>query len=89
MPNKPPGRKARRKYRGRGVDEEDLEQIAVEHLIRALHNYHPAPGTGFRSYAVPMIRGGIRHHFRDHAWAIRLPRRLRSIIGHLQVALST
>lgn len=67
------------RYRGRGVDDEDLEQIAVEHLIRALRNYRPAPGSDFRSYVVPTIRGGIRHHFRDHAWVIKLPRRLQEI----------
>ncbi|HET6739866.1 MAG TPA: sigma-70 family RNA polymerase sigma factor [Kribbella sp.] len=67
------------RYRGRGVDDEDLEQIAVEHLIRALRNYRPTPGSDFRSYAVPTIRGGIRHHFRDNAWAIKLPRRLQEV----------
>ncbi|NUR94203.1 MAG: sigma-70 family RNA polymerase sigma factor [Kribbellaceae bacterium] len=68
-----------RRYRGRGVDDEDLEQIAIEHLIRAARNYRPTPGSDFRSYAVPTIRGGIRHHFRDNAWAIKLPRRLQEI----------
>ncbi|HWD78246.1 MAG TPA: sigma-70 family RNA polymerase sigma factor [Kribbella sp.] len=67
------------RYRGRGVDDEDLEQIAIEHLIRAARNYRPTPGSDFRSYAVPTIRGGIRHHFRDNAWAIKLPRRLQEI----------
>jgi RNA polymerase sigma-B factor len=68
-----------RRYRSRGVDNEDLEQIAMEHLIRAARNYRPTPGSDFRSYAVPTIRGGIRHHFRDNAWAIKLPRRLQEI----------
>lgn len=75
----PLARTIARRYRGRGVDDEDLEQIAVEHLIRAVRNYRPTPGSDFRSYAVPTIRGGIRHHFRDHAWAIKLPRRLQEI----------
>ncbi|MGZ0153024.1 sigma-70 family RNA polymerase sigma factor [Kribbella sp. WER1] len=75
----PLARTIARRYRGRGVDTEDLEQIAVEHLIRAVRNYRPTPGSDFRSYAVPTIRGGIRHHFRDNAWAIRLPRRLQEI----------
>ncbi|GAA1121659.1 SigB/SigF/SigG family RNA polymerase sigma factor [Kribbella jejuensis] len=71
------------RYRGRGVDDEDLEQIAIEHLIRAARNYRPSPGSDFRSYAVPTIRGGIRHHFRDNAWAIKLPRRLQEIQARL------
>ena len=75
----PLARTLARRYRGRGVDDEDLEQIAIEHLIRAMRNYRPTPGSDFRSYAVPTIRGGIRHHFRDNAWAIKLPRRLQEI----------
>jgi RNA polymerase sigma-B factor len=66
-----------RRYRGRGVDDEDLEQIALEYLVKAVRNYHPTDGSDFRSYAVPTIRGGIRHHFRDNAWAVKLPRRLQ------------
>ncbi|MFF0267189.1 sigma-70 family RNA polymerase sigma factor [Kribbella sp. NPDC004536] len=75
----PLARTLARRYRSRGVDDEDLEQIAIEHLIRASRNYRPTPGSDFRSYAVPTIRGGIRHHFRDNAWAIKLPRRLQEI----------
>lgn len=66
-----------RRYRRRGVDLEDLEQIAFEHLVKAVHNYRPTEGSDFRSYAIPTIRGGIRHHFRDNAWAVKLPRRLQ------------
>jgi RNA polymerase sigma-B factor len=73
----PLARTLARRYQGRGVDEEDLEQIAFEHLVKAVRNYHPSDGSDFRSYAVPTIRGGIRHHFRDNAWAVKLPRRLQ------------
>ncbi|NUR94887.1 MAG: sigma-70 family RNA polymerase sigma factor [Kribbellaceae bacterium] len=76
------------RYRRRGVDDEDLEQIAIEHLIRAARNYRPAPGSDFRSYAVPTIRGGIRHHFRDNAWAIKLPRRLQEIQSRVNAVQS-
>jgi RNA polymerase sigma-B factor len=75
----PLARTLARRFRGRGVDDEDLEQIAVEHLIRAVRNYRPSDDSDFRSYAVPTIRGGIRHHFRDNAWAIKLPRRLQEV----------
>jgi RNA polymerase sigma-B factor len=77
------------RYRGRGVDDEDLEQVAVEHLIRAVRNYRPTPGSDFRSYAVPTIRGGIRHHFRDNAWAIKLPRRLQEIQSQVNAVQTT
>ncbi|GAA1594489.1 MULTISPECIES: sigma-70 family RNA polymerase sigma factor [Kribbella] len=82
----PLARTLARRYRGRGVDDEDLEQIACEHLIIAVRNYRPSDGSDFRSYAVPTIRGGIRHHFRDRAWAIRLPRRLQEIQTRVNAA---
>ncbi|MGW7681748.1 sigma-70 family RNA polymerase sigma factor [Kribbella sp. NPDC054772] len=74
------------RYRGRGVDDEDLEQVAFEHLIKAVRNYRPSGDSDFRSYALPTIRGGIRHHFRDRAWAIKLPRRLQEIQSHINAA---
>ncbi|MBB6569635.1 sigma-70 family RNA polymerase sigma factor [Kribbella sandramycini] len=75
-----------RRYRGRGVDHEDLDQVAYEYLVRAAHNYRPTEGSDFRSYAVPTIRGGIRHHFRDHAWAVKLPRRLQELQARVNTA---
>jgi RNA polymerase sigma-B factor len=67
------------RYYRRGVDAEDLDQVAYEHLVKAARSYRPVDGSDFRSYAIPTVRGGIRHHFRDHAWAVRLPRRLQEI----------
>lgn len=74
-----------RRYRRRGVDLEDLEQIAFEHLVKAVRNYQPTDESDFRSYAIPTIRGGIRHHFRDNAWAIKLPRRLQETQARVNV----
>jgi RNA polymerase sigma-B factor len=73
------------RYYRRGVDAEDLDQVAYEHLVKAARNYRPVPGSDFRSFAIPTIRGGIRHHFRDHAWAIKMPRRLQEIQTRLAV----
>ncbi len=67
------------RYYRRGVDNEDLDQVAYEHLVKAAHSYRPVDGSDFRSFAIPTIRGGIRHHFRDHAWAVKVPRRLQEI----------
>jgi RNA polymerase sigma-B factor len=80
------------RYHGRGIDREDLEQIAYEHLVKAVRNYRPTADSDFRSYAVPTIRGGIQHYFRDNAWAVKLPRRLQELqaqINHLQTRLAT
>jgi RNA polymerase sigma-B factor len=80
------------RYYGRGVDAEDLDQVAYEHLVKAARNYRPAGDSDFRSFAIPTIRGGVRHHFRDHAWAVKVPRRVQEIqtrIGAIEGTLAT
>src|SRR4051794_4478962 len=49
----PLARTLARPYRGRGVDSEDLEQVALEYLVKAVRNYRPTEDSDFRSYAVP------------------------------------
>lgn len=67
------------RYRGRGIPAEDLEQVASLALIRAVHRYEPERGSPFVAYAVPLIRGGLRHHFRDQGWVVRPPRRVQEL----------
>ncbi|WP_432936236.1 sigma-70 family RNA polymerase sigma factor [Kribbella sp. CA-253562] len=67
------------RYRQRGVDGEDLEQVACVGLVKAVRGYRPGPDTDFRSYAVPTIRGELRKHFRDRAWMVRPPRRIQDL----------
>ncbi|MBX7269344.1 SigB/SigF/SigG family RNA polymerase sigma factor [Micromonospora sp. Llam7] len=67
------GRLARR-YTGRGESYDDLAQVGALGLIKAVDGYDSSRGVPFVSYAVPTILGGIRRHFRDKAWAIRIPR---------------
>lgn len=45
---------------------EDLEQIAMEGLIRAIEKFDPDRGVAFSSFAVPYIRGEIQHFLRDN-----------------------
>ncbi|MFI7210908.1 SigB/SigF/SigG family RNA polymerase sigma factor [Micromonospora maritima] len=67
------GRLARR-YSGRGESPEDLAQVGALGLIKAVDGYDSSRGVPFACYAVPTILGGIRKHFRDTAWAVRVPR---------------
>ncbi|MFC8850306.1 SigB/SigF/SigG family RNA polymerase sigma factor [Micromonospora sp. NPDC057141] len=67
------GRLARR-YAGRGESYDDLAQVGALGLIKAVDGFDSSRGVPFASYAVPTILGGIRRHFRDTAWAIRVPR---------------
>jgi RNA polymerase sigma-B factor len=82
------GRLARR-YRQRGEPLEDLEQVARLGLVKAVDRYDPARGS-FTAYAVSTIRGEIKRHFRDRAWAMGVPRRLRDLrvdVGRAESAL--
>ncbi|MEV5649644.1 RNA polymerase sigma factor SigF [Nocardia sp. NPDC052254] len=68
-----------RKFSGRGENFEDLLQIARVGLVGAVDRFDPSQGTPFLAYAVPTVMGEVRRHFRDHAWALRVPRRLKEI----------
>ncbi len=65
------------RYRDRGVAWEDLEQIALEGLVRAVHRFDPDAGDDLLGFAVPTIRGEVLRYFRDHAWSVRPPRRVQ------------
>ncbi len=71
------------RYRDRGLDVEDLEQVAYLALVKAVHRFDPGAGHDFLSYAVPTIRGELRRHFRDIGWVIRPPRRIQELQGRV------
>ena len=65
------------RYRNRGVDDEDLLQVAYLALTRAARDYDPGRQDDFLSYAVPTIRGELKKYFRDLGWVVRPPRRIQ------------
>lgn len=54
-----------RRYYGRGVDPDDLYQLACLGFLKAVRGYDPDFGTQFSTYAVPKIAGEIRRFLRD------------------------
>lgn len=67
------------RYNQRGVDGDDLRQVAEMGLVKAVRRYQPDRGSGFLAYAVPTIRGEIRRYFRDSGWVVRPPRRIQEL----------
>ena len=67
------------RYAGRGEPVEDLVQVGALGLIKAVDRFDVDRGVEFSSYAVPTIVGEIRRHFRDKAWAMHVPRRLKEL----------
>jgi RNA polymerase sigma-B factor len=68
-----------RRYRNRGEPLDDLVQVAVVGLIKAVDGFDPGYGVAFGSYAMPTMVGEIKRHFRDKGWALHVPRRLQEI----------
>jgi RNA polymerase sigma-B factor len=68
---------ATRRFRGRGIATEDLEQVAYVGLVKAVKGFDPDRGHDFLSFAVPTIRGEVRRHFRDLGWTVRPPRSIQ------------
>lgn len=65
-----------RRYRGKGVDEEDLLQVAHMALLKAIQRYDPAAGS-IRPYAAATISGEMKKMLRDRGWSVRVPRSLQ------------
>jgi RNA polymerase sigma-B factor len=79
--NAPVARSIASRYRRKGVDSDDLEQVAYLGLVKAANGYRLDAATAFLAYAVPTIRGELKRYFRDCAWAVRPPRRVQEMQG--------
>ncbi|GIL36401.1 sigma-70 family RNA polymerase sigma factor [Phycicoccus sp. DTK01] len=74
------------RYAGRGIETDDLVQVARAALVAAVRRYRPGAGRGFVAYAVPSVRGELKRHFRDAGWAVRPPRALQELRSELVAA---
>lgn len=72
------------RYDGRGVEHEDLVQVARLALVKAVRRYEPGHAPSFAAYAVPTISGELKRWFRDRGWVVRPPRRLQELRANLQ-----
>lgn len=68
-----------RRFAHRGLDSDDVRQVARVGLIKAVRHFRTGRGSGFAAYAVPTIAGEIKRHFRDVGWLVRPPRRLQEL----------
>ncbi|WP_073949888.1 RNA polymerase sigma factor SigF [Streptomyces kebangsaanensis] len=66
------------RFRSRGPQEmEDIVQVGMIGLIKAIDRFELAREVEFTSFAVPYIVGEIKRFFRDTSWAVHVPRRLQ------------
>lgn len=65
-----------KRYLGKGVEFEDLFQIGIVGLIKAMNNFDLSFNVQFSTYAVPMIAGEIKRFLRDDG-SIKVSRSLK------------
>lgn len=68
-----------RRFMNRGEPLDDLVQAARVGLVNAVNRFDVETGSDFLSFAVPTMMGEVRRHFRDHGWAVKVPRRLKDL----------
>jgi RNA polymerase sigma-B factor len=56
--------------------DEDMEQVALIGLMKAVDRFDPSRGCGFASFAVPTIQGELKRYLRDQTRLVRCPRSL-------------
>lgn len=66
------------RFRGRGIDYEDLFSAGSVGLVKAYDNFDASRGLCFSTYAVPVILGEIRRLFRDGG-AVKMSRSLKEL----------
>ena len=54
-----------KRFRNRGIEQDDLFQIGAVGLIKAAQRFDESRGFAFSTYAVPLIIGEIQRFLRD------------------------
>lgn len=75
-----------KKYINKGIEYEDIYQVASLGLLFAVQRFDVDKGYEFSSFATPTIVGEIKKYFRDKGWTIRVPRRIQELSKKVTVA---
>lgn len=73
-----------RRFEGRGIETDDLQQVASMALLKAVERFDLERGYRFVTYAVPTIAGDVRNYIRDRTGSMRMPRDMRTKLYHMQ-----
>ncbi|WP_338703143.1 SigB/SigF/SigG family RNA polymerase sigma factor [Streptomyces sp. Q6] len=67
------------RFKNRGDDMEDIVQVGMIGLIKAIDRFEISREVEFTSFVLPYITGEIKRFFRDTTWAVHVPRRLQEL----------
>ena len=73
------------RFQNRGEHPDDLFQVGVIGLMKAIDNFDISQNVRFSTYAVPMIIGEVRRYLRDNN-ALRVSRSMRDTAYHAMQA---
>ncbi len=68
-----------KRFANRGIDYDDIFQVACLGLVLAVDRYEHDKGIKFASFATPTVTGEIKKYFRDKGCFIKIPRKLYEI----------
>lgn len=68
-----------RRFLNRGVDYDDIYQMACMGVLYAVERFDPDRGVKFATFATPTVLGEIRKYLRDKGSFIRVPRRIYEV----------
>jgi RNA polymerase sigma-B factor len=68
-----------RRFTHKGEPIDDLVQVAMLGVLKAVERFDPSYGVVFTTFAVPTIVGELRRHFRDKTWTVHVPRRAKEL----------
>lgn len=72
-----------KRFRNRAGRDDDIEQVAMIALVKAVDRFDPTRGVPFAGFAGMAIEGEIKRYFRDSTWGVKVPRSAQEL--HLTV----
>ncbi len=75
-----------KKFVGRGVEYDDLYQVASLALLKGIDRFDERKGLKFSTYITPTITGEIKNYFRDRSRLIHLPRKISELRASVHAA---
>ncbi|HLI23327.1 MAG TPA: SigB/SigF/SigG family RNA polymerase sigma factor, partial [Acidimicrobiales bacterium] len=75
------------RFSQRGEELDDLNQVALIGLLKAIERFDPDRGAELTTFATATILGELKRHLRDRGWSVRLPRRIHDLHLRAQQAI--